>query len=109
MMLPLNDVTVLGMVVAELVTNSYRHAFPKQGGKIDVTLTHAAEGRGAVLTIADDGIGFTAKAETSRRGMGLVRKLLEQMNGVMTVGAPPGTIWTLNFPVEDMAATEPVT
>jgi hypothetical protein len=31
------------------------------------------------------------------------------MNGVMTVGAPPGTIWTLNFPVEDMAVTEPVT
>ncbi len=103
-MLPLNQVTVLGMVVAELVTNSYRHAFPNQGGTIDVTLTHAAEGNGAVLTIADDGVGFTAKAETSRRGMGLVRKLLEQMDGVMTPGRPPGTSWTLNFPVAAMPA-----
>jgi two-component sensor histidine kinase/putative methionine-R-sulfoxide reductase with GAF domain len=104
MMLPLNQVTVLGMVVAELVTNSYRHAFPNQGGTIDVTLTHAAEGNGAVLTIADDGVGFTAKAETSRRGMGLVRKLLEQMDGVMTPGKPPGTLWTLKFPVAAMPA-----
>jgi two-component sensor histidine kinase len=106
MMLPLNHVTVLGMVVAELVTNSYRHAFPIQGGKIDVTLTHAAKGGGAVLTIGDDGVGFTAKAETSRRGMGLVRKLLAQMNGVMTMGAPPGTVWTLNFPLQTPVEAE---
>jgi two-component sensor histidine kinase len=103
MMLPLNHVTVLGMVVAELVTNSYRHAFPKKGGTIAVTLAHAANGIGAVLTIGDDGIGYTAKGETSRRGMGLVRKLLLQMDGVMTVGAPPGTLWTLHFPVETTA------
>jgi two-component sensor histidine kinase len=109
MMLPLNHVTVLGMVVAELVTNSYRHAFPNQGGTITVRLTHAVKGNGAVLTIGDDGIGFVAKAETSRRGMGLVRKLLEQMDGVLTVGAPPGTVWTLNFPVDEMATTEAVT
>jgi two-component sensor histidine kinase len=88
------------------VTNSYRHAFPIQGGKIDVTLTHAAKGGGAVLTIGDDGVGFTAKAETSRRGMGLVRKLLAQMNGVMTMGAPPGTVWTLNFPLQTPVEAE---
>jgi two-component sensor histidine kinase/putative methionine-R-sulfoxide reductase with GAF domain len=108
MMLPLNHVTVLGMVVAELVTNSYRHAFPERGGTIDVTLTHAADGNGAVLTIRDDGVGFTAKGETARRGMGLVRKLLEQMDGVMEVSAPPGTLWTLNFPVAALAAVESI-
>ena len=38
-MLPLDSVTALGMAVAELVTNGYRHAFPDdRAGTIVVTL-----------------------------------------------------------------------
>jgi two-component sensor histidine kinase len=101
-MLPLNYVTMLGMIVAELVTNAYRHAFPTADGMITLRLTRAAGGAAAVLTIQDDGVGFVAAGETSRRGVGLVRKLIEQMGGTMDVQSVPGTVWRLTFPV-DMA------
>jgi len=99
MMLPLNPVTVLGMIVAELVTNSYRHAFPTTDGAIVITLARNGSSE-AVLSIQDNGVGFLAKGETSRRGIGLVRKLIEQMGGTMDVQSVAGTLWTLTFPVE---------
>ena len=44
-MLPLDSVTALGMAVAELVTNGYRHAFPDdREGTIVVTLASADVG-----------------------------------------------------------------
>ena len=71
-MLPLDSVTALGMAVAELVTNGYRHAFPDdREGTIVVTLASAGIGN-AILMIQDDGVGFDTTAATSRRGLGLV-------------------------------------
>ena len=67
-MLPLDSVTALGMAVAELVTNGYRHAFPDdREGTIVVTLASADVGN-AILMIQDDGVGFDTTAATSRRG-----------------------------------------
>ena len=103
-MLPLNHVTLLGMIVAELVTNSFRHAFPALGGTIVVTLLRSRDGGAAVLTIQDDGVGFDTAAETERRGIGLVRKLIEQMDGTLEVRSTAGTLWTVAFPVEALAA-----
>jgi two-component sensor histidine kinase len=97
--LPLNGVTALGTAVAELVANSYGHAFIDKGGTITVTLTRSADVHEAILTIQDDGVGFTAKAETSRRGMDLVRRLTEQIGGTLNVQSEKGTVCTLAFPV----------
>ena len=97
--LALDVVTALGMVVAELVTNSYGHAFPDGAGKIAVTLVRSADADGATLTIQDDGVGFEAKGESSRRGLGLVRRLMEQVNGTLDIRSDNGTIWTLTFGV----------
>jgi two-component sensor histidine kinase len=100
-MLPLDDVTALGMAVAELVTNSYRHAFPDDmDGTIVVTLVSVGVGN-AILMIQDDGVGFDTTAATSRRGLGLVRQLVEQIGGTMSVRSEVGTLWTLIFPVSD--------
>jgi two-component sensor histidine kinase len=98
--MPLSNVTVLGMIVAELVTNSYRHAFPNIDGTVTVSLARAVGGGGAILTVQDDGVGFATTGETSRRGVGLVKKLIEQMGGTMNVRSVAGTLWTLVFPVE---------
>lgn len=99
LLLPLNHVTVLGMIVAELVTNSYQHAFPNMAGSISLTLVRAISGE-AVLTIRDNGVGFVTTGTTNRRGIGLVRKLIEQMGGTVQVHADHGTFWTLTFPIE---------
>jgi two-component sensor histidine kinase len=97
-LLPLDSVTALGMVVAELVTNSYGHAFSKRTGTIEVTL-RAADGSRGTLTVKDNGIGFVARGESSRRGLGLARRLIQQVNGTIEVDSGPGrgTCWTLTF------------
>jgi two-component sensor histidine kinase len=100
LMLPLSSVTVLGMIVAELVTNSYRHAFPTMHGTITLSLIRSGT-RSAILSIQDNGVGFVTTGTTTRRGIGLVRKLMEQMSGTVQVHSDHGTHWTLAFPVED--------
>jgi two-component sensor histidine kinase len=99
LMLPLSSVTVLGMIVAELVTNAYRHAFPNTDGTITLSLVRSGA-TGAILSIQDDGTGFNTTGTTNRRGIGLVRKLIEQMGGALSVHAEQGTCWTLSFPIE---------
>jgi two-component sensor histidine kinase len=95
-LLDLDTVTALGIVIAEIISNAYLHAFPGRAGAIRVSLT-PTEG-GAVLTIADDGIGFVEPATSKRHGLGLVRRLMEQMGGGISVVSDRGTAWTLAFP-----------
>jgi Histidine kinase-like ATPase domain len=79
LVLDLDLVTALGIVVAEVVTNSYEHAFP--GGKGSIILSVQNDFRDAdtaTMTISDDGEGFQAEAESKRHGLGLVRRLVEQ-------------------------------
>src|ERR1700726_3632620 len=74
--LDLDVVTALGIVVAEVVTNSYDHAFPGgKEGSIIVTVRRAA-GDIATMTISDDGTGFLARAESKRHGLGRVGGLV---------------------------------
>ena len=104
LMLELDTVTVLGLVVSELVSNSYEHAFPTQGGSIMVDATNDAAAGCAVVTIRDDGVGFTPNGEEKRHGVGLVRRMVTQLDGTMDVDGTNGTLWTLRFP---LAAARP--
>ena len=98
--LDLDVVTALGIVVAELVTNSYDHAFPAGRGSIDVSMQcPAGDENLATITIGDDGAGFDPKSESKRHGLGLVRRLIEQVRGTITVHSDRGTLWTIKFPV----------
>jgi len=99
LILDLDVVTALGIVVAELVTNSYDHAFPGGVGTIAVSAFRSAgEADGAVLIIRDDGIGFATQAESKRHGLGLVRRLIEQVRGTVTLDADHGALWTIRLP-----------
>lgn len=105
-LLDLDVVTSLGIVVAELTTNSFDHAFPEGKGKIEVILKRAGGGRGAILTIEDDGEGFTPVAGSKRHGLGLVRRLVEQVEGTVTLVSQGRTLWTIEFPVPAPAEPE---
>jgi two-component sensor histidine kinase len=99
-MLDLDAVTALGIVLAELVTNSYDHAFPAGKGTINVSLrSPVGEDAMATMTILDDGPGFDQKIENKRHGLGLVRRLVEQVRGTLTLDADHHTAWTIKFPV----------
>jgi two-component sensor histidine kinase len=105
--LDLDVVTALGIVVAEVVTNSYDHAFPAGSKGSIIVSVHRAAGNGdadvATMTISDDGIGFPAKTESKRHGLGLVRRLVEQVRGNAVVVSDRGTVWTIKIPVERVA------
>jgi two-component sensor histidine kinase len=94
--LDLDLVTALGIVIAETVSNAYIHAFPGRKGTITATLARGAIG--AVLTIADDGVGFHEAPSSKRHGLGLVRRLMEQIGGAVSVDSSRGTTWTIAFP-----------
>jgi two-component sensor histidine kinase len=98
--LDLDVVTALGIVVAEVVTNSYDHAFPGGNKGSIVVSVHRAAGDGdiATMTISDDGTGFPAKPESKRHGLGLVRRLVEQVRGSAIVVSDHGTVWTIKIP-----------
>ena len=97
-MLGVDEVSALGMAVAELVTNSYDHAFSDRGGTVTVTLTRSGPGA-AVLVVRDDGAGFPVPPGTSRNGLSLVRRLVERVGGGLDTHFNGGTVWKLSFPV----------
>jgi two-component sensor histidine kinase len=97
--LDLDVVTALGLVVAELVTNAYDHAFPGGEGSIGVSVRNDAGGVGtATLTVRDTGAGFKPQTESKRHGLGLVRRLIEQVRGTVILDSDRGTVWTIQFP-----------
>jgi two-component sensor histidine kinase len=98
LLLDLDSVTSLGIVVAEIVSNAYLHAFPKREGAIHVALKPSAAG--AILTINDDGVGFVEPPSSKRHGIGLVRRLMEQVGGTVSLATDCGTQWTLAVPTD---------
>jgi two-component sensor histidine kinase len=100
LVLDLDVVTALEIVVTEVVTNSYDHAFPGGKGAISVTLRRPAGGvEMATMTISDNGGGFEAKPYSKRHGVGLVRRLVEQVHGTAAVNSYLGTTWTIGIPI----------
>ena len=100
--LDLDVVTALGIVVAELVSNSYDHAFPDGKGIIDVSVRRdPGNGAMASLTIKDNGQGFEETSGNKRHGLGLVRRLAEQVRGTANVASGAGTTWTIDFPMHE--------
>ena len=108
LMLDLDMVTALGIIVAELVTNSYDHAFPDGNGTIRVDLVSNPDAPGATrLTVTDDGTGFVEQVGSKRHGVGLVRRLVEQIGGNISLVSDGGTAWTVTFSAatSDLAVT----
>ena len=98
MLVDLDTVTAIGMVVAELVSNSYEHAFGAAGGQIRVDLAWTAVDGAARLTVQDNGASFVEKPTSKRHGVGLVRRLMEQVHGSAEMRSEGGTCWALRFP-----------
>ena len=107
-MLDLDSVTALGLVISELVANSYAHAFPSGEGSINVSLSLSQSGKDATIIFADDGVGFAEAGNSAGHGLQLVRRLMEQVGGSATLLTDHGTEWTLTFPVPTSASVDGV-
>jgi two-component sensor histidine kinase len=58
----------IGIIVNELVMNAVKYAYPDSAGPIHVELKTG--GDDLVLSIADDGVGLSAKVDPRSTGMG---------------------------------------
>lgn len=97
--LSLNGLMSLSLIVAELVTNSLKHAFrDRPDGAITVDIT----GRKGDYTmiIADDGPGLPTdfgKTKSGSLGQGILQSLARQLGGTLVFERGPGTIAKLEF------------
>jgi two-component sensor histidine kinase/ActR/RegA family two-component response regulator len=96
--LDLDTVTTLGLVVAELISNSYLHGFPDGKGTISLSLSKAEPANEATIVFADDGVGFSPANDGKRQGVGLVKRLMQQIRGTAELCSDKGTMWILKFP-----------
>ncbi len=89
----------LGLIVNELVTNSYKHAFKKtDSGIIKITFSKNETDNTYVLSVRDNGKGFdTAKLKTHSLGMELIQMLAEQLNSKMEFTNDNGTLAKITF------------
>lgn len=96
-----------GLLVNELVTNAYKHAFPgERRGQIVIELAEDGgtgernEGR-ITLSVADDGVGLPsdeALAQSGSLGLQLVPLFVDQVHGRSGFEREGGTRFTMSFP-----------
>jgi PAS domain S-box-containing protein len=100
------DVAVpLGLVINELVTNSFKHAFPdKRKGvveiKIDLNDTEKVH-----ITLADNGVGIPKGFDffnPTSLGLQLVHSLIDQISGTIELQDGEGTIVSMRIPKGDL-------
>jgi PAS domain S-box-containing protein len=91
-----------GLLVTELVTNSFKHAFPEGlMGEIHLTLRQDPPGT-CVLIVGDTGVGLPEGLDvcaTDSLGWQLVRLLTEQLRGTIELESHEGTTVTITFPL----------
>lgn len=97
--LHIDTAVACGLIVNELVTNSFKHAFPgKRRGEIWISLTQS--GYQFSLSVRDNGIGLSREIDLSRTnsmGLQLVTTLSHQLNADMDLDKLNGTSVTLTF------------
>jgi two-component sensor histidine kinase len=82
-MLPLKESVYIGLIINELVTNSYKYAFQNNKGIIKVRLHKEKES--FILTVEDNGKGYSDSNPKSL-GLKLINTLVyEQLKGTMDV------------------------
>lgn len=99
-LLPVDTAIPCGLIINELLTNAFKHAFPDgRAGGIRVGLHQAADGF-CELTVADDGVGLPADGTGNSLGMHLVETLVAQLGGTLSSTSTRGTRHLVCFPVE---------
>lgn len=106
--LDLDVVTSLGIVITELVTNSFEHAFPDGKGTTTVSVRAPRDRKTAVIIISDDGVGFRPDPQSKRHGVGLVHRLIEQAGATATIDTNHGTAWEISLPITQFGSARSI-
>jgi len=108
--LGMDDALPCGLMVNELVSNAFKHAFPgERSGLITVEMQPQGDGRLRLL-VADDGVGLLPADDSGgsgSMGLHLVRGLASQISATLEIQSPPGTVARIvfspkNSPMEEL-------
>jgi two-component sensor histidine kinase len=102
--LPISIAVPFGLVVNELLSNAFKHAFVNRAeGKIEVSLSASAQS--ISMTVRDDGVGLPEGFDintTKTLGLHLVKILVEdQLQGKLEVVSDKGATFKVEFKIED--------
>jgi two-component sensor histidine kinase len=96
----LQSLMTVSLIVAELVTNSLKHAFHGRADGDIMIVIQAAKGL-CSLTVADDGPGIPqilGKTGNSRLGQDILQRLASQLHGQLSFERGQGAVAKLVFP-----------
>jgi two-component system, sensor histidine kinase PdtaS len=89
----------LGLILNEAATNSIKHAFGSEGGRIGVRLAGGLGYGEARLTVSDNGSGIRKPSEGGS-GLKLIASLARQIGGIVEQeSSDAGTTTSLRFPL----------
>lgn len=91
----------LGLILNEIITNSFKYAFPKEQAEKIITISLECDHKKKYqLFIGDNGIGLPKKFEIKKNanlGMQLILLLSEQIDGKIKLLRSRGTVYQLSF------------
>lgn len=99
--LSIETVNPCGLIINELISNAFKHAFPDgREGKIEVKLRTLEQTDKILLTVADNGVGLPPNLSFQNLdslGMELIETLTTQLEGNLELFRENGTIFQLTF------------
>jgi len=102
--LTINQAIPCGLILNELITNAYKHAFPDRD-KGEITISLARDDSQITLRVVDDGIGIPKDTDLDKPkslGVKLIKTLSKQLTGEASFSNKnPGTEFELKFELED--------
>ncbi len=94
--MPIKRSVYVGLIINELVTNSYKHAFENSPGTIMIKLKE--EEKHYTLTVEDSGKGFEFDRERQNLGLKLIHTLVEnQLEGSIEMKTDKHTKYIIKF------------
>ena len=104
--LPPDQAIPAGLIINELVSNAFKHAFVNRAeGEITVQLRTSDE-HSYTLRVTDNGVGLPATTDPqapTTLGLRLVDTLARQLDGTLTTRLDSGTVFEIVFPIQPQA------
>jgi len=100
--LNINQAVPCGLILNELITNAYKHAYPESGGEVEVSIE--TEGKKVTMGVEDNGIGLLERIsidEPMTLGFTLIKNLSKQLNAKILLDRQLGTNVSVQFTKED--------
>jgi two-component sensor histidine kinase len=100
--MPLDTGIPCGLIINELLSNSFKYAFPKKNNGIIRIQFKNIDRNNYELIVSDNGIGINGNFDiekTKSLGMRIVGKLVQQIEGTLDYDFSNGTKFTISFKI----------